>query len=119
MLRHAGPANMPYSAAESACRPVIATCSVDSCSSEIHLQRELSEPSVVVGAAVIADTGLRRNHLRGAGGVVEDVVLRFLQEQIVMVEDVKSFRAKLEIQSFAKGKRLADHRIQVPHPGAA
>src|ERR1700757_4421053 len=93
---------------------------------EVHLERELAEAAFVVGASVIADAAFGGQD-RGNGiskrihtdVIAEYIVGCFLEEQVVVVEDIEPFGAEFEVEVFADGELLGQRKIDVPEARSA
>src|SRR3981081_3159091 len=87
---------------------------------EVDLQGKLTETTLVVRTIVVADTALgRRDRHWYAVPNVGDVIKPFLDEEIVMVPQIKSLCAKLDVDLFMDRKDLADRSVKRPRSGSA
>src|ERR1700722_12040626 len=87
---------------------------------EVDLQGKLAEAPLVIRAAEESDAALGpRDRHWYASANVGNIIQRFLNEEIVMVQQIKSLCAKLHVQLFMNGKDLADRRIEGPRPWSA
>ena len=86
---------------------------------EVDLQGKLPEATLVIRTIVVADTALgRRDRHRHPVADVGNIIQPSLDEEIVMVQQIESLCAELNVDLFMDGKDLADSRIKGPRPGS-
>src|SRR5271163_2579994 len=82
---------------------------------EVQLKRELTETTLIIRSAVVPNTALGAiNRDRNAVTGFSDVIVAFLQVQVVVVEDIEPFRTELEIDLLVDRNSLTDRRVKGP-----
>src|SRR5216683_2985236 len=87
---------------------------------EVDLQSKLPEAALVIRTTEVADAALgRRDRHRHPVPNVGNIIQPSLDVEIVMVQQIKSLCAKLNVDLFMDWKDLADGSIEGPGPGSA
>jgi len=82
---------------------------------EVDLESKLSEAPFVVSTTCNATLlCLDRERAGIESGCPEDKVICSQDVEVVVVQNVKTFRAELEVDLFVDGEDLADRGIEVP-----
>src|SRR5437763_17080462 len=80
---------------------------------EVDLQSELPEAPLIVRTIVVADAALgSRDRQRHPWANVGNVIEPSLDEEIVVVQQIESLCAKLNVDLFMDGQDLADSGIE-------
>ena len=85
---------------------------------EVDLQSELAKAPFIIRTTVVADTALGcRDRHRHAVANVGNIIQPFLDKEVVVVQQIKSLCAKLNVDLFMNRKDLADSCIKCSGPG--